>query len=141
MTIDTTLPSRLTLYRPQVGLVRSDPGDGGTVAIGRTELTLWFAEPVEPAASTFEVHAADGTSVDVTVRPPGPDAGRVVELCTPPLAPGTFVLDWRAVDLEDGRTSSGCVVFGVGGRPMGVVSSTTGLPKGPDLFVRWLALS
>jgi methionine-rich copper-binding protein CopC len=152
MTIDMTLPERELVplravrpgqkaFRPHAGLVRSDPSDGGTVGIGRSELTLWFGEPVDPGQSSYELHEAGGAPVEVTVGPPGPDGGRVVELSTAPLTTGTFVLDWHAITLDDGHPTSGSVVFGVGGRPMGVVSSATGLPQGPGLFLRWLGLS
>lgn len=122
-------------------LLRADPQDGGILDGDRTELILWFAEPVDPEQSTYVLGKADGTPVDVAVQPPGCDGGRLVVLVIPPLPLGTFVLDWRAVGVEDDAATSGSVVFGVGGRPAGVVSSTTGLPKGPRLFLRWLELS
>ena len=119
-------------------LERSDPPDGGTVAVGRTNLTLWFGEPVSLDGSTFALHAADGTAVDVTTAS---DGGEVVRLTAPPLPRGTFVVEWRAMSLDDGHVASGTVVFGVGLRPSVVPSSETGPPEVPGVVLRWLDLS
>ncbi len=49
------------------GLVRSDPADGGSVAMGRTQLTLWYDEPIALAASRFRL-ATDGRPTRPTGR-------------------------------------------------------------------------
>ena len=44
-------------------LERSDPADGSTVDEGRTTVSLWFTEPVDPATSTFDLEALNGSTV------------------------------------------------------------------------------
>ena len=43
--------------RPTASSSAPTPRTAGMVAVGRTELTLWFGEPVDAAASTFSVPA------------------------------------------------------------------------------------
>ncbi|MFN8193825.1 MAG: copper resistance protein CopC [Nocardioidaceae bacterium] len=119
-------------------VTRSDPPPGGSVPVGRTTLTLWFGERVNVAASAFDLHTPEGLTVPTTVRATGGD--EVVELTTEPLAEGTYVLDWHALSLEDGHSSSGTVVFGAGVRPAAVATDDSGLPVGLALL-RWLDLS
>ena len=120
-------------------LGRSDPPNGGMVAVGRSSLTLWFTEAVSGTASSFNLHTADGAKVPVTVTvAPG---GEVVEIRTEPLARATYVLDWRVLSLDDGHPFSGQVGFGVGIRPALVASVGRDLPEAPRLMLRWLDLS
>lgn len=119
-------------------LDRSDPPAGGMVPVGRTELTVWFGEPVSAPASSFRLRLADGVEVAADVA--FTDA-RVVRLTTPPLARGTYVLDWHTVSLEDGHPSTGTLVFGAGLRPDAVTAQGTGLPSGQALALRWLDLT
>ena len=120
---------------------RSDPPNGGMVAVGRTTLSLSFGERVNTGASTFELHSRDGTRAEATVEPAGRDGGRVVQLSTAPLAFGIYSLDWRVLSLEDGHPSSGSIVFGVGLRPVLVPSGGAVRPEGPSLVLRWVDLS
>ena len=120
-------------------LARSDPPAGGTVAVGRTELTLWFTEPVDARTSTVALRTIDGADVPVSVSTTG-DAS-VLEVQTAPLARATYVLDWRTLSLEDGHQSRGSVVFGAGVRPSVVpTTGTVGLPAAPTVVLRWLDL-
>lgn len=119
-------------------LARSDPPVGGTVAVGRTELTLWFTEAVDPRTSTVALRTIDGVDVPVTVSTTGD--GSVLGVVTPPLARATYVLDWRTLSLDDGHQSSGSVVFGAGVRPSVVPTAAGGLPAAPAVVLRWLDL-
>jgi copper transport protein len=119
-------------------LVRSDPPEGGLVAVGRTTLTLWFAEDVDLPHSTFSLHTSDGEPVAVTVG--AESGGTVVELKVPPLARAVHVLDWRVVSRDDGHTTGGSLLFGAGIRPDTVPASGTGLPDASTVGVRWLDL-
>jgi copper transport protein len=123
------------------GLERSDPPNGGVVAVGRSALTLWFAEAIAAGASTFDLQTSDGVRVVVTASVSETDAGGIVRIRTQPLAKATYQLDWRVLAVDDGHSSSGSVLFGVGTRP-GVVSAAAGeSPDAPGLLLRWLDLS
>ena len=122
-------------------LERSEPPNGGMVGVGRSTLTLWFSEPISVAASTFGLHTLGGAPLAFTVAPSGAAGRRFVEIRTKPLARETYLLDWRAVSLDDGHQSSGSMVFGVGTRPAVVPAGEDGLPPAPDFLLRWLDLS
>ena len=119
-------------------LTRSDPTNGGMVAVGRSFVTLWFAEAVSLDASTFELRTADGRRVATTVSAEG--RGTVVRLGTEPLARAGYELDWRVLSLDDGHPSSGSLLFGAGSRPDVLPAPGSGLPAAAVLVVRWLDL-
>jgi copper transport protein len=119
-------------------VLRSDPPNGGMVPVGRTTLTLWFGEQLNPAASSFVLHTGEGLEVAAQVAVQ--DDGQVVELTTDPLELGTYVLDWHAMSLEDGHSSTGAVVFGAGMRPTTLAAQGTRLPPPELVLLRWLDL-
>jgi copper transport protein len=123
------------------GLERSDPPNGGVVAVGRSALTLWFTEAIVAGASTFDLHTSDAVQVAITVSAAEADGGGVVRIRMDPLQKATYVLDWRVLSAEDGHPSSGSLRFGVGTRPAVVASADSGLPEAPGLLLRWLDLS
>ncbi len=120
-------------------LERSDPPNGGMVAVGRSYLTFWFGEEVNLDASTFELRSQDGTRIDLTASIDG-GSGGIVRLDTEPLALATYELDWRVLSLVDGHPASGSVLFGVGTRPDVVPTQGSALPGLPLLVLRWLDL-
>ena len=120
-------------------LERSDPPNGGMVAVDRSYLTLWFGEQVNLEASTFELRTLDGTRIDLTASLDG-GSGGIVRLDTEPLALATYELDWRVLSLVDGHPASGSVLFGVGTRPDVVPAQGAALPGLPLLLLRWLDL-
>jgi copper transport protein len=122
-------------------LERSEPPNGGKVAVGRSTLTLWFSEPISVAGSRFGLRTLGGGTVPVTVAPSGAAGRQRVELGAPSLAKGTYLLEWRAVSLADGHPSNGSVEFGVGTRPVAAATANDGLPGVPGLVLRWLDLS
>lgn len=119
--------------------VRSDPPNGGMVREGATSVTLWFDEPVGAAASSFRLRTLAGLAVPGTVTLAA--GGEQVTLTTQPLARGQYVLEWHALSLADGHTSSGTVVFGAGLRPDAVAVSGSGLPPWTLLALRWVDLA
>lgn len=121
-------------------LARSDPPDGGMVAVGRTSLSLWFTEAVANGVSTFGLRTLDGVGVAVEVDASGAGEG-FVQIATEPLAEGTYVLEWTVLSLDDGHPSRGSVLFGAGTRPDVPLSTGGGLPSTPGLVLRWLDLS
>lgn len=123
------------------GLERSDPPNGGVVAVGRSILTLWYTEAIGASASTFDLHTSDGVRVAVTASVSETELGGIVRIATKPLEKATYVLDWRVLSTEDGHSSSGSVLFGVGTRPAVVASTAEGIPAAPELMLRWIDLS
>ncbi|WP_425954883.1 copper resistance protein CopC [Xylanimonas sp. McL0601] len=119
-------------------LVRSDPSAGGTAAVGRTAMTLWFTEAVELGPADVRLTTLDGREVLVTVAS-SEDA--VIGLATPPLSRATYVLDWHAVSLDDGHSSAGSVLFGVGVRPAAASPGSSGRTAPDAVALRWLDLS
>lgn len=123
-------------------LARSDPPDGGMVAVGRTSLGLWFAEPVAVPASSFVLRTVDGRAVPVEVLSGSGGVGdSYVALRSAPLERGRYVLDWRVVSPADGHPSSGSLLFGAGTRPEAGVATREQLPGRATLVVRWLDLA
>jgi copper transport protein len=122
-------------------LDRSDPRDGGAIAVGRTTLTLWFAERIGDGTSAFDLRSLDGTKIRVTVVDPADRDRGFVQLRTKPLERGAYALDWAVVSLEDGHPSRGTVRFGVGTRTGVVVAGAATLPGPFGFVVRWLDLA
>ncbi len=123
------------------GLERSDPPNGGVVAVGRTALTLWFTEAITASASTFELQTSDGIRVVLTASVSETDSGGIVRIETPALEKATYLLDWKVLSTEDGHVSNGSVSFGVGTRPAVLASTAGGIPDVPGLLLRWVDLS
>ncbi|WP_372735538.1 copper resistance CopC/CopD family protein [Nocardioides sp.] len=117
-------------------LVRSDPPDSGRVEVGRTDISLWFAQAIEPRGSRFLLHTVDGLAIEVAVEPGSDGRDGFLRLQTPPLERGIYVLDWHALSSEDGHTSSGSVLFGAGIRPDAFPSAASSWPGWPTLISR-----
>ncbi|MEQ6901406.1 copper resistance CopC family protein [Nocardioides sp. YIM 152588] len=119
-------------------LIRSDPSDGGVVEVGRTELSLWFDEPVDIATAHLVLRTDAGTPVRVRADP---SAGRsaFVTLRTAPLSRGILVLTWTITSATDGHISAGTMTFGAGVRPDGTAAGAA-TPRAPDVAGRWLQL-
>ncbi|MEZ5093761.1 copper resistance CopC/CopD family protein [Nocardioides sp.] len=119
-------------------LVRSDPPNGGMVAEGRTELSLWFDEAVGASFSNVEVRTLGGQVVtsDFEIS----DDGHRMVIHTTALERGSYVIDWHAFSMVDGHASTGQVIFGSGLRPD--VVATGGETAPTELVVaRWLDLA
>ncbi|MEO8328863.1 MAG: copper resistance protein CopC [Candidatus Nanopelagicales bacterium] len=117
-------------------LVRSDPIDGGTVAVGRSTFSLTFTEPVDAAASNFELRDQEGHTFDIVTT--SIDGGYVA-LESESLAEDIYVLDWQVV-ADDGHPANGSVNFGVGIRPPVSAESAREVPGGWDLTLVWINL-
>lgn len=117
-------------------VVRSDPPPGGTVPVGRTDLTLWYGERINLASSSFVLRTPEGLRIPGEVG--GVDGDEVVRLTVPPLAQGTYVLEWHTLSLVDGHSTTGVLVFGAGMFPAAV---DTGSGARPDLtLLTWFDL-
>ncbi len=119
-------------------LLRSDPPNGGMVAEGRTELTLWFDEAVGASFSNVEVRTLGGEVVasDFALA----EDGHRMVVSTPPLERGSYVIDWHAFSMVDGHASTGQVVFGSGLRP-DTVAANGETPPLELVVARWIDLA
>ncbi len=122
-------------------LTRSDPSDGGVVAVGRTVLSLWFSESVDPVGSTVSLRNLDGDEVAATVTVSGREGG-FVQVTVPPLDEDSYLLEWTVLSADDGHASRGSLVFGAGRRPdLPATAGQGGIPGVPGLVLRWLDLT
>jgi copper transport protein len=90
-------------------LVRSVPADGSTVASGPAKFVLTFAEPAK--LTTLSLQKGTEPAKKITPLPTAPAAE--ISVPAPQLAPGKYVLTWRAVS-DDGHVMPGKVTFTVG---------------------------
>lgn len=121
-------------------LQRSEPPNGGKVAVGRSSLSLSFTEPIAPFTGVFDLRTLEGDPVPVHASTSNSDGLGYVTLHTKPLARGTYVLDWKVLSLDDGHPTRGSVVFGAGVRPVVTASGSDELPGLSRLVTRWIDL-
>jgi methionine-rich copper-binding protein CopC len=91
----------------------SEPSNGARLAAPPAELVLRFNEPVQLTALTLRDEAGRQTRM-VLPRDTTPRA--VERLAAPPLAPGSWRLEWRAIS-ADGHPVRGTVRFTIAGAP------------------------
>ena len=109
-------------------LERSDPPNGGLAAVGRTEVTLWFGEPVDERTSSFTVRRTDPSPTVVQTTVVLEENGFAVRLTTPPLQRGTYSIEWAVVG-DDGHPTQGTIAFGAGVRPDGAAAQVDARPS------------
>jgi copper transport protein len=90
-------------------LQQATPADGSVLEAAPSELVLRFSEAAQLTALT--VARDGGTQQKVTPLPHKPQAQIVVKL--PPLAPGHYVVSWRALS-ADGHVVPGEIRFTLG---------------------------
>jgi methionine-rich copper-binding protein CopC len=90
-------------------LVKSDPADGSTVKVSPQKFVLTFAEPVKVTALTAQ---REGEAAKKLAPLPSAAAAEV-SVPAPQLAPGKYVLSWRAAG-DDGHVMAGKITFTVG---------------------------
>jgi copper transport protein len=125
-------------------LVRSDPGNGTTVAQPPSVVRLFFSEEISERVSTARLvrgdgSTVDGTRVDVVTSADSP----VLQLRVPRLAVGTYGVLWQVLATDDGHTTSGTVVFSVGSPSdaTGLTMGTADSPQAPSVVLRWLRVA
>lgn len=89
------------------------PADGETVQTSPDEVVLRFSEGVSPPPAAIRVLNANGQRVDAGDSGPGGDSSTLRARLQPDLAPGTYVVAWRATSL-DGHPVRGAFTFSVG---------------------------
>ncbi|MCS7173916.1 MAG: copper resistance protein CopC [Armatimonadetes bacterium] len=95
----------------QVRCLSSFPASGASYEVPPDRVILWMSEPVDPQLSAFLVASRDGRRVEGPVRISAD--GRRVEVSLRPLAPGVYLVVYRAATLVGGHVSTGFFLFGV----------------------------
>jgi copper transport protein len=122
-------------------LVRSDPGNGTTVALSPAVVRLWFSEDISARVSTARLVRGDGSTVAGTrVAVVTSDERPRLELHVPQLGTGTYGVLWQVLATDDGHTTSGTVVFSVGtaSDATALTAGSADSPQGPTVVLRWL---
>ena len=81
-------------------LDHASPRVGSTVHGAPGEVRVWFTEELEPAFSTLRVLDKDGKQVDRRDKKIDPRERMQMSVSLPPLAPGTYRVQWRALSVD-----------------------------------------
>ena len=121
-------------------LVRSDPSSGATVASSPKTVKMWFNEEITPDQSSARIVDSDGAVVTGT-RPVSSGDPRLLQLALPPLPTDSYGVLWTVTAEDDGHTTTGTVVFGVGVSVAAPAPSDTTPSTSPGDVVRhWLRI-
>lgn len=81
-------------------LDHASPRVGSTVHGAPGEVRVWFTEALEPAFSTLRVLDKDGKQVDRRDKNIDARDRMQMSVSLPPLAPGTYRVQWRALSVD-----------------------------------------
>ena len=98
----------LSLVHAHAFLDHADPRVGSTVA-APTQLKLWMTEDLEPTFCRVQVFDGAGAEVD---RKDAAFSGATMTVSLPKLAPGTYLVKWKAV-ATDTHVTTGTFTFTV----------------------------
>ena len=104
-------------------LVSSSPGAGDVVAPAPTEIRLAFSEPIEGRYTSLDLVDGSGRALLADAGAPDPTDGHILVAEAPPLPPGSYTVNWRAVSASDGHVTQGFITFGVGSGSSGGAGS------------------
>src|SRR5262249_15599913 len=129
-------------------LVRSDPPDGSVLAHAPGVAQLWFSEEISPEFSSARVVDHTGATISGSHAQAGGGEARQLTVELRSLGKGTYGLVWRVLAEDDGHTTSGVVVFTVGGAgaaagtiPLAASVGEAGTAATPvGVLLRWLGL-
>ncbi len=85
-------------------LDHADPPVGRTVATSPAAVHLWFTEPLEAGRSYVRVFDAQKRRVDRDDSKVDPADRKELEVSLPPLPPGRYTVEWRAVTADTHTT-------------------------------------
>ncbi len=94
-------------------LVRATPAVDGTVGAAPNEVTLRFNEKLESAFSSVVVRDSNGNQIDKGNAQLDKSDRRIMRVSLPPLAPGVYKVEWRAVSADTHKVE-GDFTFRVG---------------------------
>ena len=107
-----TLSGAVTAFaHPRV--VSATPTVGGTVKTAPSEVTIRFNEKLEPAFSSVTIRDSTGKQVDKGDPHVDKADHRIIRVSLPPLAPGAYKVEWRAV-AADTHKVEGDFTFRIG---------------------------
>src|SRR5215471_9621635 len=129
-------------------LVRSDPPDGSVLVHAPSVARLWFSEEISPKFSSARVVDRAGATIAGSRAQAGAGDPRELTVELPSLGKGSYGLVWRVLAEDDGHTTSGVVVFTVGGGdaaagtiPAAASAGAIGTAATPGgVLLRWLGL-
>jgi methionine-rich copper-binding protein CopC len=98
-------------------LVGSEPADGVTLARAPGTVRLYFNEDISPRFSSARLVDRSGRTVAGTRVITARGDPRLLVLELPVLETGAYGVLWQVLAEYDGHTTSGAVVFSVGGAP------------------------
>jgi len=94
-------------------VVSATPAVGGTVKTAPSEVTIRFNEKLEPAFSSVTIRDSTGKQVDKGDPQVDKADHRKIRVSLPPLAPGAYKVEWRAV-AADTHKVEGDFTFRIG---------------------------
>jgi len=94
-------------------LVRATPAEGAVVKSAPNEVTLKFNERLEPSFSSSVIRDSAGKQVDKADAHVDKADRTVVRVSLPPLNPGVYTVEWRAMS-SDTHKISGNFTFRIG---------------------------
>ena len=94
-------------------LVRATPAVDGTIHTAPSEVTLRFSEKLESAFSSVVVRDSEGNQIDKGNAQLDKSDRRIMRVSLPPLAPGVYKVEWRAVSADTHKVE-GDFTFRVG---------------------------
>jgi methionine-rich copper-binding protein CopC len=95
------------------GLVDSEPSPGASLTSPPEVIRLTFSEPILEN-STFTLMTEDFREIDAVDPSINPERPEQLYAIIPPLEPGTYTVQWKAVS-EDGGETSGSYSFQIRG--------------------------
>ncbi|MBX2996903.1 MAG: copper resistance protein CopC [Caldilineaceae bacterium] len=105
------------IVRAHADYERSDPAAGATLTEAPTQVQIWFTQDLfrRQGENHIEVHAADGTRVDLDDAAIADDDRRTMTVSlAPDLPDGIYTVHWRALSADDGHPGEGEFTFAVG---------------------------
>jgi copper transport protein len=114
-------------------LLTSAPGAGEVLGEAPGELRLVFSEPLEPAFSSVDLLASDGSAVLTAAGEVDAADPNALAVPLPPLAEDVYTVRWRNLSAADGHTSEGFFNFGVGDVDPGTSGGSTTTTADIDL--------
>jgi len=100
-------------------VVRATPAAGSTVKMPPSEVTIRFNEKLEPAFGSVVVRDSEGKQVDKGDGAVDKKDRLVLRVSLPPLMPGTYKVEWRAVGTDTHKVN-GDFTFTVGEQGAGI---------------------
>jgi methionine-rich copper-binding protein CopC len=101
------------LARAHAQLRSSSPAVGSRVQTAPAEVVVNFSDSLEGAFSTLIVRDAAGKRIDKADSHIDQSDKTTMRVSLPPLEPGTYTVDWRAVSTDTHRVN-GSFTFRVG---------------------------